>query len=199
MRVVSKVAAGIGAAIAGGAAFFYARELATEKPSFELIDQDGACSIRRYPALIVAETVRRGRRESALRSGFGVLADYIFAESREGEAIAMTAPVLAERSGEGWRVRFVMPGKWTRASLPEPGPGVAIADVPPRTVAAIRFAGRASDADLVREEATLRGWLLRRGLRGSQKAEHAFYNSPLIPGPLRRNEVLIALAYNQRG
>jgi hypothetical protein len=199
MKLVSKIAAGIGAAVAGGATFFYVRELATEKPAFELIEEDGACSIRRYPALIVAETLRTGRRESALRSGFGVLADYIFAESREGEAIAMTAPVIAEPRGDNWRVRFVMPGKWTRGTLPEPGPGVSIADVPARTVAAIRFAGRAGDADLARHVSALRDWMKQRDLRSSGEAEHAFYNSPFIPGPLRRNEILIELASNQTG
>jgi hypothetical protein len=193
MRTAGKVAAGIGAAIAGGAAWFYARELATEQPTFELIEKDGACSIRRYPGVIVAETVRHGGRERALSSGFGVLADYIFAESREGEAIAMTAPVLADRRGDDWRVRFVMPGKWTRATLPEPGPGVAIDELPARTVAAIRFAGRAGNADLARREADLREWMMQRGLTAQGKAEHAFYNSPFIPGPLRRNEILIEI------
>jgi len=198
MRTAGKVAAGIGAAIAGGAAFFYVRELATEKPAFDLIEKDGACSIRRYPGVIVAETVRHGKRERALGNGFGVLADYIFAESREGEAIAMTAPVLADRRGDDWRIRFVMPSKWTRATLPEPGPGVTIEELPARTMAAIRFAGRAGDADLARQEAALREWMLQRGLAAG-KVEHAFYNSPFIPGPLRRNEILIEVASNQIG
>jgi hypothetical protein len=199
MRTAGKIAAGIGAAIAGGAAWFYAREMATEKPPFTLIEKDGARSIRRYPGVIVAETVRHGQRERALSSGFGVLADYIFAESREGEAIAMTAPVLADRHGGDWRIRFVIPAKWTRATLPAPGPGVAVADLPARTVAAIRFAGRAGDADLARQETSLRAWMLERGLKARGEAQHAFYNSPFMPGPLRRNEILIELENNQVG
>jgi hypothetical protein len=199
MRTAGKVAAGIGAAIAGGVALFYARELATEKPAFELVEKDGAFSIRNYPGVLVAQTVRPGARDRALSSGFGVLADYIFAESREGEAMAMTAPVLADRQGDDWRVRFVMPGKWTRETLPETGPGVAIAELPARTVAAIRFAGRAGDADLARQEAALYAWILKRGLKPHGQPEHAFYNSPFVPGPLRRNEILIEVHTNQIG
>lgn len=198
MGKLGKVAAALGAAMAGGAAWFYAREKATEQPSYDLVESDGAFSIRRYPRLLVAETVQSGIRKRALNSGFGVLADYIFAESRGGEEIAMTAPVLAEPAAAEWRVRFVMPARYSRATLPAPGPGVSIQDLPARQVAAVRFAGRADDGLLYRQEEALRAWLAQRGVTPAGGAEHAFYNSPMIPGPLRRNEVLIPIE-NQIG
>jgi len=40
----------------------------------------------------------------------------------------------------------------------------------------------------------LRGWMQANGLAAGGEAEHAYYNSPLMPGPLRRNEVMIAIA-----
>ena len=194
MRLATRIATGVGAAIAGGAAWLYARERTVETPACETIRREGAFSVRRYPPLVVAETLRTGGRAAALKSGFGVLADYIFAESRDGEAIAMTAPVLADPAGANWRIRFVMPAKYTRATLPPAGPNVTITDVPARTVAAIRFAGRPDDAALIAREAELRGWMQANGLAASGEAEHAYYNSPLMPGPLRRNEVMIAIA-----
>ena len=75
-----------------------------------------------------------------------------------------------------------------------PGPEVATATLPARRVAAIAFAGRASDTDLHDRERDLRDWLLARGERPTGPAEYAFYNSPFIPGPLRRNEVLLPIA-----
>jgi hypothetical protein len=191
MRWAARIASGIGATLAGGAAWFYARERAVETPACETMERDGHFCVRRYPRLIVAEVRREGERTAALKSGFGLLADYIFAESRDGPAIAMTAPVLAEREGDMWRVRFVMPAKWTRATLPAPGAAVAIDEVPPRTVAAIRFAGRPDDAALAAREVELRRWLADRGLKVAETTQHAFYNSPFMPGRLRRNEVLI--------
>ena len=173
--------------------WFYARERTAEKPDYAELERDGAFSIRRYPAITVAETLQSGTRKRALNSGFGLLADYIFAESRGGKEIAMTAPVLAEPSGDRWRVRFVMPAEEVAAGLPAPGPGVTIADVPARTVAVVRFAGRADDALLGRKERELRSWVAARGRAPIGTAEHAFYNSPFIPGPLRRNEVMLQL------
>jgi hypothetical protein len=193
MRMAGRIATGVAAAIAGGAAWLYARERTVEKPDYETIEHDGMFSVRRYKRLIVAQTLRDGDRMTALKSGFGVLADYIFAESRGGEEIAMTAPVLADARGVNWRIRFVMPTKWTRATLPPTGPDVTIDEVPARTVAAIRFAGRPGDAEMIAHEAELRHWMRKRGWAASGEAEHAFYNSPIMPAPLRRNEVLVAI------
>ena len=33
-----------------------------------------------------------------------------------------------------------------------------------------------------------------RGIKAGGEPEYAFYNSPMIPGPLRRNEVWLALS-----
>ena len=193
MSKAARIAGALCAAAAGGAIWFYAREQTTEKPNYQELERDGAFSIRRYPAITVAETVQSGTRKRALGSGFGLLADYIFAESRGGKEIAMTAPVLAEPSGDKWRVRFVMPAEEVAVGLPAPGPGVTIADVTARTVAVVRFGGRADDALLERQERELRGWLAARGRAPIGPAEHAFYNSPFIPGPLRRNEIMLEL------
>lgn len=194
MGKAGKIAGAVCAAAVGGAAWFYARELATEKPRYEELERDGAFSVRRYPALTVAETMQSGTRSRALGSGFGLLADYIFAESRGGREIAMTAPVLAEPAGSQWRIRFVMPAEAVAAGLPSPGAGVSLADLPTRTVAVVRFAGRADDALLGRKERELRSWLAAHGHNPVGVAEHAFYNSPMIPGPLRRNEVMFELS-----
>ncbi len=193
MDRTGRIAAAVGAAVVGGATWFYARELAAERARYVEVERDGAFSIRAYPPLVVAETLQPGDRGRALNNGFGLLADYIFAESREGEEIAMTAPVLAAPAEAGWRVRFVMPAALPRSSLPTPGAGVELTELPQRKVAALRFAGRANDAMLARKEAELRAWMEGRGQAAATPAEHAFYNSPMIPGPLRRNEVMIAI------
>ena len=180
-------AAGVAAA---GAGLWWLKERQTEKPAFTRLDGEGDFELRDYPALLTAETVQAGTRDRALGNGFGVLADYIFANGRDGDEIAMTAPVIAEREDAAhWRVRFVMPTAFTRATLPAPTPGVAVGGLAPRRLAALRFTGTVDDALLARKEHELLDAIAVRGLEGVGPVQHAFYNSPFIPGPMRHNEL----------
>jgi DNA gyrase inhibitor GyrI len=78
--------------------------------------------------------------------------------------------------------------------LPEPPEGIELVELPARKVAVVSFAGRANDRLLAEQEDRLRGWLAKRGVNAGGEPEYAFYNSPMIPGPLRRNEVWLALS-----
>jgi len=200
-------AAAVGAALIGGAAFYYFKERQTEEPDFRPLESDGDYQIRDYPAMTVAETVVDGPRRDALDQGFRILADYLFAKSRDGEKLEMTVPVMQD-SGDpmasdpplfddelegAWRTRFVMPDGRSPDDLPEPPDGVTVVELSPRKVAVVSFSGVADDRLLAKQEDRLRGWLARRGEMTSAEPEYAFYNSPMIPGPLRRNEVWLAL------
>ena len=200
-------AAAVGAALIGGAAIYYFREKTTEEPDYRALASDGDCQIRDYPALTVAETVVTGPRKIALGKGFAILADYLSAKSRDGEPLPMAVPVLQDAGDPmasdpplfddelegGWRTRLVMPGGRAAGDLPDPPEGIELVELPARKVAVVSFAGRPDDRMLSEHEDRLRGWLARRGEASEAEPEYAFYNSPLIPGPLRRNEVWLAL------
>ena len=156
--VLAGVAAA-GAALIGGAAFYYLRERQTEEPEYRPLESDGDYQIRDYPAMTVAETVVEGPRRNALDEGFRILADYIFAKSRDGEKLEMTVPVMQDPGDpmasdpplfdddlEGaWRTRFVMPDGRSKGDLPEPPEGVELVELAPRKVAVVSFSGVASD------------------------------------------------------
>ena len=200
-------AAAVGAALLGGAAIYYLREKQTEEPDYRALTSEGDYQIRDYTLMTVAETVVNGPRKDALDQGFRVLADYIFAKSRDGEKLSMTVPVMQDSGSpmasdpplfddelEGaWRTRFVMPGGRTAEELPAPPAGVELVELPPRKVAVVSFSGVANERLLAAQEDRLRGWLARRGEKSEAEPEYAFYNSPMIPGPLRRNEVWLPL------
>lgn len=206
MKVNWKATGGIAAgALVGLGIAYVLREKATPGPDYRVLVSDGDLQIRSYPAIKVAETVVPGPRKEALSEGFRILADYIFAKSRPGEKLPMTAPVMQDGGNPmasdpprfddevegGWRVRFVMP---EGHDLPAPPAGVALIDVPARRVGAATFYGTAHDDRLKAAEDRLRGWLSRHGEdEVRSEPEFAFYNSPMIPPPLRRNEVLLAL------
>lgn len=188
-------AVGVGAGLAAaGAAWFYLREKGIETPPHETLDSDGAFEIRQYPAILVAETIQPGSRDRALGNGLGLLADYFFAESREGDEVTMTAPLFAVKGGNGWTMRIATPARLTLDELPTPGDGVALVEIPARKMAVLRFGGRADDRMLAAKEGELRRWIESRWLDAVGPIEHAFYNSPVMPGPLRSNEVMIPIA-----
>jgi DNA gyrase inhibitor GyrI len=187
-----------------------------EQPKYTPIIQEGAIEIRDYPALVVAEVTRRGDRNAAVRAGFSPLASYIFARNRAGESVSMTAPVTQERqtiamtapvtqmpasdgvggsSHESWRIRFIMPSKYTLETLPRAaGDDVNLMEVPAARRAAIRFSGVATDALIAAQETALTAWLGARGITILGPPTYAYYNDPFVPGPLRRNEVMFDVA-----
>lgn len=187
-------AAGVGLLAVAGAGYFLYREKSIEKPKHKVIERDGQFEVREYPELLVAEATAGGNRAQALDKGFGRLADYIFAKSRDGAKVAMTAPVLSASAGGGeWATRFVMPAKLTRETLPETGPAVRITTLPARKVAVIQFGGADEEEALAAREKELRDWVGAKKFAATGEPERAFYNSPFIPGPLRRTEILIPI------
>ena len=199
-------AAAVGAALVGGA-FYVFKERQTEEPDYRVLVTDGDYQLRDYPAMTVAETVVEGGRKASLGAGFRVLADYISAKTRGGEKLSMTVPVMQDGGDpmasdppvfdddlEGaWRTRFVMPAGRETDDLPQPPDDVELVELPARKVAVVSFSGVADDKLLSAQEDRLRGWLARRGENSGAEVEYAFYNSPMIPGPLRRNEVWLPL------
>lgn len=193
-RTIAYSAAGAGALAALGAGYFLYREKSVEKPNHRVVEEDGDFEVREYPELLVAQTVVQGDRDHGLDQGFARLADYIFARHREGEKVAMTAPVLSLPADDsGWITRFVMPAHYTRGSLPAPDEDISIATIPPRRVAALRFTGAPDNEALKAREAQLESWVGAKKFRPTGPVERAYYNSPRIPGPLRRTEVLIPI------
>ena len=189
--------AGAVAVAAGGAAFVYYKRRQAQAPRYELLSAEGAFELRRYPAMLAIETIQKGSRDRALGNGFGLLAAYMFGTARgEGAAtdeIAIGLPILAAPAGAGqWRIRFLLPEGMTRAQAPAPGAGVALIDLPAREVAALKLAGKGDDRLFREGAAELLGWVEGRGLIAGA-VEHAHYNSPLKPGVVRQDELLVAV------
>lgn len=194
---------GVGAALLGGAAFYYLREKAAAEADYRALESDGDYQLRDYPALTVAETVIRGPRKDALKEGYRLLSDYLTTAGLSlavpvvqdnGDPMASDPPLFDDELEGAWRTRFVIPAGSDATDLPESPEGIELVELPARRVAVVTFSGRATDALLAAQEDRLRGWLAKRGERSDGQPEYAFYNSPLVPGPLRRNEVWLAVS-----
>ena len=196
---------------------------AAEEPAYRVIQEDGAIQVREYVAYAVAETLVREPYTAATNEGFRRLFDYISGANRGSSRIEMTAPVLvrperiamtapvivtpqtADRTSgaldgidDGWMTAFILPEGSTAANAPVPrDERVKLRDIPPRRVAAIRFAGllRNGRAEVRRRE--LAAWLEARGLAHSGDWRMAGYHPPWTIPPFRRNEVIVTLQGQQ--
>ena len=178
----------------------------TEEPRYTVVDKIGVIEVRQYGPRLAAEVIVQGDEEDARSNGFRPLADYIFGNNTAQAKIAMTAPVAQERSekiamtapvsqtreGAGWRVRFFMPAKYTRETLPRPNnPAVQIVELPGETMAVLRFSNSRSTEAVAKQTAVL--------LRGVEASRWLVVGAPVTwlydpPWTLpffRRNEVAV--------
>jgi hypothetical protein len=178
----------------------------TEEPRFEVVDRQGEVEIRRYAPRLAAETTVAAATEEAARSeGFNRLAGFIFGKNRGAakiamtapvaqapERIAMTAPVAQEVAAEGWTIRFFMPARYTRDTLPEPQDArVRIVEVPGATMAVLRYAGVPSAGAVAARRAALLAALRDGAWQPAGEPEDWFYDPPWTLPPLRRNEAVV--------
>lgn len=131
-------------------------------------------------------------------------------EQGGGRNIAMTAPATqqlvagADRSDEPvgqastgrWSITFVMPAGSTLDTLPEPADdNVRLRAVPAHRAAAVRYSGTWSKQRYEQNLARLRAWMSERNLSAAGPPLWARYNSPFSLWFIRRNEVIIPIAF----
>lgn len=196
-RIAGEVAIGAATIAIGGFAAYVLKERAQEEPESEVLEEEGAFSLRRYGTITVARIRADGQMIEAMDQGFNPLAEYISAKRgsrKPGESnrkIAMTSPVSVAPTNRSsrWDVRFTMPKAWKREKLPQPAGEVIIDEIPARTLAVLRFSGKGTDERLLaKKRQELLDKLAARGLKTIARPEFAAYNAPIVPGLLRRNE-----------
>ena len=181
-----------------------------EEPAFTLAAKDGTFELRDYAPMIVAEVAVTGDQQEASRTGFRLLAGYIFGGNRtrsriamtapvtkiaQGQKIAMTAPVTQIAGAGEWIVRFAMPSTYAMADLPVPSdPAVTLRALPAARLAVLRFSGLAGETRVAAMTGQLRAMVKARGLVPAGPASIARYNPPWTPWFLRRNEVMVPVS-----
>ena len=180
--------------------------MAIEEAPYTTLEQRGDFELRQYQPYVVAETVVQGSFEDVGNEAFRRLFGYISGGNRSQESIAMTAPVeqassekiamtapvTQEKSGDNWRVAFVLPSSYTLATAPQPTDArVTLALVPERLVAAVRYSGTWSRARYGENLQALEGFIVEQRLEPTGEPIFARYDPPFMPWFLRRNEILI--------
>ncbi len=184
-----------------------------EEPAYTVLEKKDGYEVRKYAPYILAETTVTGDYVTATRSGFRIIADYIFGNntkkesismttpvlesgaSGKSEAIAMTVPVLETKGGDTERkIAFVLPSKYTLETLPSPNnPKVKLTQMPERTVAALRFTWYPTASRVENKKEQLKTHLARDKKVITGEIETARYNPPLSMPLTIRNEILIPI------
>lgn len=178
-----------------------------DEPKYTVLKSEGPIEIRRYPALVVAEVKIKGQRFSSINSGFRLLADYIFGDNKNNQKIAMTAPVMQEKTttsnystetqksqDDTWIVRFVMPSDFDITSLPHPNnSAVTLINLPAKVYVIIKFSGSNSDKNLQDHLTNILQYSKEHNLKITGEPIMAFYNPPWILPMFRRNEIMLEL------
>ena len=147
--------------------------------------------IRAYAPRIMAVT---GMNEDS-DSGFRVLAGYIFGGNAEEQKIAMTAPVQQTMAGEK-EMAFMMPAEYALEDLPQPeDQRVSFREAPAYTAAVIQFSGWASAEKADENWQQLQRFLIAEGIDITGEPTLNQYNPPWTLPFMRRNEIIVPVAF----
>ena len=183
-------------------------ECVVEQQRYRVIDTRGEAELRAYEPCVVADVVVTGDAEDAASAAFRPLFNYISGANAASTALAMTAPVLQEGTGErlamtapviqeasgsrSWVVSFVLPGERSLADYPVPAnPQVTLRAIPAHLAAALRWSGRWTTGNIERRTAELRMLMDQAGWQVTGEPRWARFDPPWTPPFMRRNEIVV--------
>ena len=155
----------------------------TERPPYQVVRRlSPREEVRQYEEQVWISTAHKTDDSS-----FPVLASYIFGGNKEGEKVAMTAPVVTDD-----RMSFVLPAGMSADSAPTPdGQSIVFTAVPARRLATLRFSWLTPPSRVEKKTARLLATLRESGIETKASPFLMRYNDPWTPPFLRRNEVAI--------
>ncbi|MFK7821548.1 MAG: heme-binding protein [Planctomycetaceae bacterium] len=168
---------------------------AYESASYTVVQNDGDFEVREYPELKLA-TTDMGFASQGNDGSFMRLFRYISGANATEQKVAMTTPVFMSEGTEeeSGQMGFVVPADVVKSGTPEPtGPRVSIKERLGGRFAVLRFNGCMERTDRNEMEQRLREWIVSQSFEADDEVEFAGYDAPWMPGPFRRNEVLIRL------
>jgi hypothetical protein len=172
----------------------YFTETKIEKPIYTVIEKKSGYEIREYDSYLVTSVKTQGDLDQSLNQGFRTLAGYIFGNNQTEEKIKMTAPVIQRKNQDVQTVEFVVPKKYTMATLPKPNdPNIKFEIIEAKRLAAISFIGYANEERVKSKEKELLAKLKSDMCEFIGNPIYASYNSPFAFPLLKRHEILVEI------
>ena len=159
--------------------------MAYEEANYEIVKENKNYEIRKYSDRLVIET------NSTQGNGFRKLFNYISGNNRENEEIKMTVPVTQEFKNGNMTMQFYLPSKFNKDNVPKPSnPEIKILTIEGGYYAAIKYSGRSSDKNFLKNKEILEKELKKDNITILGLPIRASYNSPFTLPMLKRNEVM---------
>jgi hypothetical protein len=179
-----------------------------EQPHYVVVQDLGRnTEIRRYdPRVAIEATIEGKSRDRAASEAFGLLFRYITGANAGSAKIAMTAPVQTESqriamtapvqtgtdSSGTLNMRFFLPQSVAAAGAPAPTDSrLHLVDVPPETVAVLRYSGIDNAGARAEKRAELLAVLAKSPWKPVGEVFTLNYDPPFTIPFLRRNEAAV--------
>jgi hypothetical protein len=92
----------------------------SKEPNYEVLQSYEKIELRLYEPFLIAEIECPGIRKEAIRSGFRILANYIFGNNTTSAKLPMSIPVTQQKIDDGWKIRFMLTQTSDLNDLPQP-------------------------------------------------------------------------------
>ena len=159
--------------------------MAYEEANYEVVKENKEYEIRKYSDRLVIET------NSIEGNGFRKLFNYISGNNKEKKEIKMTVPVTQEIKNGNMTMQFYLPLKFNKNNAPKPSNSdIKILTIEGGYYAVIRYSGRSSDKNFLRNKDMLEKLLKKDNITILSPPVRASYNSPFTLPMLKRNEVM---------
>lgn len=181
-----------------------------ETAKYTVLESKNNYEVRLYPAHIVAQTTVSGSYAEGMRSGFRIVAAYIFGgnikkqnismtspvtiDTKTSESIAMTSPVIVDTKNNTQTISFGMPSSYTLDTLPTPSdPRVKIVELKEMKMAVLRFTLWRTDSRVQDKKKELIDALANDKIEILGEPSYAGYSAPWTPPWMTRNEVMVEI------
>lgn len=162
-----------------------------ETPIYKIVLADGPFEVRSYQAFYIVQY--ENKEDASASKGFMTLFKYIDKNNADNEKISMTIPVIEELESQHLVMSFVIPQKYWE-SIPQPkDSALHIKSFEEGYYAVIHYSGNATRQIEKRKMEELRSWIENKNFVMESNFKFAYYNSPMVPGPFRRNEILVKI------
>ena len=159
--------------------------MAYEEANYKVVKENKEYEVRKYSDRLVIET------NSIEGNGFRKLFNYISGSNKENKEIKMTVPVTQEIKDGNMTMQFYLPLKFNKDNAPKPSnPEIEILTIEGGYYAAIKYSGRSSDKNFLKNKEILEKELKKDNIIILGLPIRASYNSPFTLPMLKRNEVM---------
>ena len=160
--------------------------IGSEETKYDVIHENDIYEIRFYPERLVVESVYSGDS-----STFRKLFKYISGNNNNSQKIEMTIPVTQVKRDTANFMQFILPSRFNKKTIPIPlNPDVKISNIDEGYFAVIKYSGRSSDKNFMKNKDILEKELKKDKIVILSPPVRASYNSPFTLPMLKRNEVM---------